>query len=104
YDGAYVARALVVTDLDGDGASDLVLGAPGVDLGGPDSGGVYVFYGPIDGSLDLSDADGVLYGTAGSSTGAAVAAGPVDGDATIDLWIAQPGGAAGGARLVPGAP
>jgi len=34
-----------VGDLDGDGADDLVLGAPGVDDAGSDSGAVYLFYG-----------------------------------------------------------
>jgi hypothetical protein len=97
-----IAASVSLSDLDGDGVGDLVLGAPASDLGGTDAGAVFVFYGPGAGIVDSGDADGLLFGSAGGRVGASVAVGPIDGDPSADLWIAQPGLPGGGAWLVPG--
>ena len=46
-------------DLDADGRDDLVVGAPDAFWEGM-AGGAYVFYGPLEGSLDDADADALL--------------------------------------------
>lgn len=77
-------------DVNGDGASDVVIGAPG--LGG--AGGVYLVLGPLPvGTWDLEQADVVLRGvTAADAAGTAVAGdGDVDGDGLADLLVSAPG-------------
>ena len=60
-------------DLDGDGLSDLMLGAPGSDVAGTDAGRVYVAFGGTTGSTTLSS---IAAGTGGVALdGGAVLAG-----------------------------
>ena len=74
-------------DFDGDGLSDLAVGAYGDDDGGTDAGAVYVFTGIGSGTTDASAADFKLRGeAAGDRLGAAVsAAGDTNGDGYDDL-------------------
>jgi hypothetical protein len=76
-------------DLDGDGAPDLVVGAPGNDQGAANRGRVYVYFGGpgFDGVPDL-----VLAGqAAGDAFGRAVAMpGDVSGDGWDDLVVGAP--------------
>jgi len=90
-------------DLDGDGADDLVLGAPFAS----GSGAAYIFFGPVasgeidlaaqaaDVTLSLSDQPAALFGDS-------LAAGDVNGDGTADLlagapFSSNPSGVPGGA-------
>ncbi|MCA9491574.1 MAG: VCBS repeat-containing protein [Myxococcales bacterium] len=51
-----IGSSVTATDVDGDGAAELLVGAPAVDLVGPGSGAVYVFEA-TNGVLTTADAD-----------------------------------------------
>ena len=76
-------------DLDGDGHADLVLGAYGVDQGSTvDTGEVYVFSGPVVGTLDSSYADATIAGdTAEGYFGDCVRVADISGDGQSDVLI-----------------
>ena len=110
YSGVSVASA---GDVNGDGFADLIVGAPGADPHGSDSGASYVVFGKAAGfgaNLDLSTLDGAngfkLSGVAADDcSGSSVAsAGDVNGDGFADLIVGAPGadphGANSGASYV----
>lgn len=92
-DAGNLGAALVAADLDGDGVTDLGVGAPEEN----DEGAAYVIYGPILGGYSTSDA-GMRMGGTGYSVhvGAALAAGDVDADGDADLLVGAPDGGVGG--------
>jgi hypothetical protein len=73
-----------VDDWDGDGQSDLVVGAPLTP-----GGSSYLFFGPVTGDRVSSDADGIFLGeNAGDRFGWSLSsAGDVNGDAVADLLV-----------------
>ncbi|PSP54526.1 hypothetical protein BRC82_10115 [Halobacteriales archaeon QS_1_67_19] len=78
-------------DVNGDGVSDVVIGAPGSDDGATNAGAVYVFYGPIEEDISLAQADAVFTGeTAGDRAGVSIAAGDLDGDGYSDVVVGAP--------------
>ena len=106
--GAAVSSA---GDTDGDGLSDILIGAYNHDYGGSNTGAAYVVLGPVGGGLDLSAADSKLVGEdSDDNAGWSVAsAGDMDGDGQDDLLIGAfredtGGGSAGAAYLAYGPP
>lgn len=99
-DGEHAGAALAAGDFNCDGLVDLAIGAPQKATGGAMTGAVYVVNGaylPEDGSLDLSDADHVIFGeVAGDTFGHALSAGDVNGDGCADLAVGAPFHDAGG--------
>ncbi|MEO0650646.1 MAG: integrin alpha [Planctomycetota bacterium] len=89
--GERVARA---GDVDGDGEDDVIVGLPGSDASGPDSGAAWVLSGR-DGSQLLE-----VPGFAGGEFAAAVAGlGDVDGDGRADVALGSSANAGGHGRV-----
>jgi len=76
-------------DVDGDGYADVLVGSPGNDGAGSNSGRVHLVLGPVSGDYGLADADARVTGAAGSdSIGTAMAAaGDVNGDGHADMLL-----------------
>ena len=97
--GDQFGSAVAWGDVNGDGLADVVIGAPKADPNGlSNAGTVYVFYGPLMGSLLAGNADVILDGaTAGDAVGSALSVADYDGDSFADIAIGAPGNSAGGA-------
>jgi len=99
-----------LSDYDGDGLGDFLVGAEGGASSGTDSGLVYMIQGPLTGTLDLDDAaDLVVWGSGpGDKLGRAGGGGAdVDADGWNDIILGAPyensaGSAAGAAYLLLG--
>jgi hypothetical protein len=76
-------------DFDGDGFSDLAVGAFEGDAGVSDGGEVGIFYGPLSGTMELNDADATIWGEDedGDLGGSVVSGFDFDSDGVDDLSI-----------------
>ena len=101
----YVGLGLSVADLDGDGVGELAVGATGDSASGSASGSVYLFYGPLSGTLTLADAGAVYLGEGASDdVGQGLVFGDFDANGVPDMAIGAPGestfGSAAGAVYI----
>lgn len=92
----YFGDGLQVYDFSGDGYAEIVVGARGQDGGVTDGGAAYLFYGPVEGELDATDADVEVINEQDDLTnsylGTGVAAGgDYDGDGSYDFAVGMPG-------------
>ncbi len=99
-------------DVDGDGAPDVAIGAPGVELGGPWSGedGLLLLWraseAELVGTTLASEAPAQLEGDQGEQVGSSVQIGDLDGDGYEDLVVGSPAAgsrAEGRVDVIPGA-
>ncbi|WP_323192388.1 hypothetical protein [Halostella sp. PRR32] len=76
-------------DVNGDGESDLLVGAPRRHDNSTHAGSAYLFYGPVDeGDINLSDADVTFEGQQRADrTGVAVAGGDLNGNGYADVVV-----------------
>ncbi|MFH1464363.1 MAG: MopE-related protein [Pseudomonadota bacterium] len=99
--GATVSGALgsgiAAHDVDGDGKSEMLVGAVGESTAGSQAGAAFLFFGPRSGTLTEADADAVFYGAgAGDRAGQGVAMGDLDGDGRGDIVVGAAYDATGG--------
>ncbi len=84
----YEDADLAVGDMNGDGYGDLVVGA--TDFSPYPEGGAWVLLGPLEGELELDDADLFVEDSYNHGTGYTVDLGDLDGDGFDDLAIGIP--------------
>jgi Putative metal-binding motif/FG-GAP repeat len=104
----FMGRGFDLGDLDGDGFADLIVSAYAEDTAGAEAGAVYVYYGPVTGSMVGTDAETTLLGVDANDYFGFMPAvvGDTDGDGQDDLlvgaWFDSDGGTnAGAAYLFP---
>jgi hypothetical protein len=79
-------------DIDGDGYSDVIVGAPKNDSNGVQSGAVYLNLGPISADQKLSNSNTIYLGeSAGCLAGTSVSSGDPDGNGSLGVVIGEPG-------------
>jgi hypothetical protein len=84
--------------VDGDGRPDILVGAPGADKAGEDSGAVYLMTAEMHGTVSLATADATIVGAAGDEAGSAIAGGgDVNQDGYADILLGVAGDDEGGA-------
>jgi hypothetical protein len=83
---------MVAGDLDGDGLTDVIIGASGTDEAGTNAGAAYLFLGPLTGNITASEADTVFLGAAEEDRlgNVMTSAGDIDGDGIPDLAMGAP--------------
>ncbi len=87
------ATGLILGDTNRDGRAELALGTNYDDTAGENAGVVFLFYGPVEGTIRArDDAHAWVHGSAANDhLGHGLAGGDVDGDGASDLLVGGPG-------------
>jgi len=88
--GWRLGAALAVGDLDSDGGNDLSVGAPGWR-----SGAVFVFTGPVSGSVVATEASSAWLGDGSGALGSTLVSSDLDDDGVQELLAGSPGSTSG---------
>ncbi len=84
--------SMTAGDVDGDGVDDLLLGSYQNAARSYQSGAALLYYGPLDGSRSVADADRPIVGTGSSqSVGIGLSIGDLDGDGQNDVAVGARG-------------
>ena len=80
-------------DINSDGYDDVIIGDPSNDEYGPNTGQVYIFYGPVDGASisNVSNADAFWYGNSEDLLGYSLDSGDFNGDGYDDIIVGAEG-------------
>jgi hypothetical protein len=81
--GDYAGAEVMAGDLDGDGVAEVVISANGA--GNSSTGEIYIFNGPLSGSLSCTQADATMAAVGPFSVGGVLALGDMNGDGSGDL-------------------
>jgi hypothetical protein len=79
-----------VGDINADGFADIVMGARGNDAAGIQAGRVYLFHGPVQGTIGAASADAVFSGAAFDEVGWALAGLDFNADGVPDIAMGAP--------------
>jgi hypothetical protein len=94
---SWAAHSISHGDIDNDGVTDALVGAPysNIDISGSGSG--YVVLGPVTGEVDLGESDVIVRGSSSNAyAGNCMSAGDVNKDSYDDLLVGAPGDRTGG--------
>jgi hypothetical protein len=97
--GDAAGSSLDAGDVEGDGYSDLLIGASTHSSSSSGEGAAYVALGPLTGTNSLAAADGKLTGSSGDGAGTSVALGDIDGDGFLDVVVGAPSHDVGGSSV-----
>ncbi len=87
---AFFGRSIALGDINGDGYSDVIIGAPGLDNDSVNEGRVYVYYGSPSGLPAIPDWFTDPADQSDASFGRAVSSGDVNGDGYYDVIVGAP--------------
>jgi hypothetical protein len=97
----WFSRDIATGDLNDDGVTDLILGAPRASFASRAQGGIAsVYWGPVSADRDLNDHDAEIWGPDGNAyLGRNLAVGEVTGDGVADLIVGALDAKAAGIRV-----
>jgi hypothetical protein len=87
---ALFGTSVTIGNVNGDAFDDVIAGAPSQEGTGVLSGRVYVFHGPLAGTIPAANANFIITGSALDQLGFSVSTTDVNADGVIDLLVGAP--------------